>query len=170
MAETILMITIMKIATTDLCDNFPERLKVASPIGFKDFGGNSFFYGEIVTVKCFENNPFVRQMLEKDGTDKVLVVDGGGSDRCALMGDNMAELAIKNKWNGIVIFGAIRDSSAIASLGIGVKALYVNPLKSGKKSEGEMNVNVNFSGIDFTPGHFIYCDEDGIVVSAEKLH
>jgi regulator of ribonuclease activity A len=160
----------MKVATTDLCDNFPQKLKVAAPIGFKDFGGMKFFYGRIVTVKCYENNPLVREMLEQEGTGKILVVDGGGSGRCALMGDNMAELAIKNNWTGIIIYGSIRDSAAIADLKIGLKALNVNPLKSGKKKEGEVNVKLNFAEVEFIPGHFIYCDEDGIVVSAEKLH
>lgn len=159
----------MKIGTTDLCDRFIENIRVASPIGLKDFGGRKAFNGQIVTVKCFQTNPLVRQALEKDGTNKVLVVDGGGSKKCALMGDNMAELAINNNWKGIVIFGCIRDSKAIAQLSIGLKAVDVNPLKSGKKTEGETDVTVNFAGIDFIPGEFIYCDEDGIVVSANSF-
>jgi regulator of ribonuclease activity A len=159
----------MKIETTDLCDKFNEEIDVALPIGLKDFGGIKKFHGQIVTVKCFETNPLVRQTLEKDGTNKVLVVDGGGSKRCALMGDNIAELAIKNNWNGIIIFGCIRDSAAIAKLPIGLKALDVIPLKSGKKNEGEVNVTINFANINFIPDQFIYCDEDGIIVSKNNL-
>jgi regulator of ribonuclease activity A len=159
----------MKYPTTDLCDNFSEKIRVALPSGFKDFGGNKSFYGQIVTVKCFENNPLVRQTLEKDGTNKVLVVDGGGSKKCALMGDNIAELAIGNNWNGIIIFGCIRDSVAISKLPIGLKALNVIPLKSGKVNQGELNVTVNFADISFIPGEFVYCDEDGIIVSESRL-
>ena len=159
----------MKVETTELCDKFIDQINVATPIGFKDFGGVKSFFGQIVTVKCYENNPLVRQMLEKDGTGKILVVDGGGSDRCALMGDNMAELAIKNNWKGIVVFGCIRDSVAIAKLEIGLKALNVIPVKSGKKNEGDINTTVNFANVTFVPNHFIYCDEDGIVVSQNSL-
>ncbi len=160
----------MKTETTLLCDNFSKQIKVVSPIGFKDYGGRKQFCGQIVTVKCYESNPYVRRLLEQDGTNKVLVVDGGGSKRCALMGDNMAELAIQNKWEGILLYGCIRDSGAIAKLEIGLKALDVHPLKSGKKNEGETGLSLQFGNTEFVPGHFIYCDEDGIVVSAEKLH
>ncbi|SHE80076.1 ribonuclease E activity regulator RraA [Pedobacter caeni] len=160
----------MKIETTDLCDKFSDEISVALPIGLKDFGGTKAFHGEIVTVKCLENNPFVRQTLEKEGMGKVLVVDGGGSKKCALMGDNIAELAISNHWNGIVIYGCIRDSVAVSKLPVGLKALDVIPLKSGKKNEGDVGVIVNFANIDFIPGHFVYADEDGIIVSKRRLH
>lgn len=160
----------MKIETTDLCDKFSDEISVALPIGLKDFGGTKAFYGEIVTVKCFENNPFVRQTLENEGMGKVLVVDGGGSKKCALMGDNIAELAISNNWNGIIIYGCIRDSVAVSKLPVGLKALDVIPLKSGKKNEGDVGVIVNFANIDFIPGHFVYADEDGIIVSKRRLH
>jgi regulator of ribonuclease activity A len=160
----------MKIATTDICDKFSEEINVALPIGLKDFGGKKAFHGEIVTVKCFENNPFVRQTLENEGMGKVLVVDGGGSKKCALMGDNIAELAISNDWSGIIIFGCIRDSVAVSKLPVGLKALDVVPLKSGKKNEGDVGVIVNFANIDFIPGHFVYVDEDGIIVSKQRLH
>ncbi|WP_441575139.1 ribonuclease E activity regulator RraA [Chitinophaga sp. RAB17] len=159
----------MQMPTTDLCDEFSEQVKVALPIGFKDFGGIKSFHGQIVTLKCFENNPLVRQTLETNGTNKVLVVDGGGSKNCALMGDNIAELAIKNNWNGVVIYGCIRDSVAISKLPIGLKALDVVPLKSGKKNEGDTGITINFANIDFIPNHFIYCDEDGIIVAENDL-
>ncbi|MFZ1321884.1 MAG: ribonuclease E activity regulator RraA [Ignavibacteria bacterium] len=160
----------MKINTTDLCDMFITKINVALPIGFKDFGGKKAFHGKIVTVKCFENNPLVREILETDGTNKVLIVDGGGSKKCALMGDNMAELAVNNNWEGIIIYGCIRDSVSISKLNIGLKALDVNPVKSGKTKSGELNCILDFANIEFVPDHFIYCDEDGIVVSEEKLH
>lgn len=159
----------MDIYTADLCDDFMDLLQVANPIGFKDYGAKKNFHGEIVTVKCFEKNPLVKQTLNTDGTGKVLLVDGGGSLNCALMGDNLAAMGIKNNWNGVVIFGCIRDSREIATMDIGVKALNTTPRKSIKIPEGEVNVKVSFADIDFTPGHYIYCDEDGIVVSKTKL-
>ena len=159
----------MNIYTADLCDDFIDVLKVATPIGFKDYGAKKNFNGEIVTVKCFEKNPLVKQMLSNDGTGKVLVVDGGGSLNCALLGDNLAAMGIENNWNGVVIFGCIRDSREISKMNIGVKALDTTPRKSIKIPEGEINIKVSFADIDFTPGHYIYCDEDGIVVTKTQL-
>ncbi len=155
--------------TADLCDQFPDNVEVATPIGFKNYGGDISFSGEICTIKCFEDNSFVRKALEQNGEGKVLVIDGGGSLRCALLGDMLADLAIKNKWNGVIVYGCIRDSGAIAKLPLGVKALETIPLKSNKRNEGQENITVRFAGIDFVPGHFVYTDEDGILVSAQNL-
>lgn len=159
----------MEIITADLCDKYSDTLLIAEPIGFNDFGGTLGFYGKIHTVKCFENNHFVRTALEQPGDGKVLVVDGGGSMRCALLGDMLGELAVKNNWNGVIVYGCIRDSAAMAKLPLGVKALDTHPLKSVKKNEGEENIVVHFAGIDFTPGHYVYADGDGIVVSEKEL-
>ena len=159
----------MQLTTTDLCDNHPEKVKIAEPIGFKDYGGTKLFNGKIETVKCFEDNSFVRKALEQNGEGKVLVVDGGGSMRCALLGDMLGELGVKNKWNGIIVYGCIRDSAAMATQSLGVKALNVIPLKSNKRNEGQQNIVVHFAGIDFTPDEFVYCDEDGIIISKEEL-
>ena len=159
----------MELKTTDLCDAHPDKVSIAEPIGFKDFGGNKIFSGQIQTLKCFEDNSFVRKALESNGEGKVLVVDGGGSMRCALLGDMLADLAIKNKWNGIVVYGCIRDSDAISKLPLGVKALNTIPLKSNKRNEGQQNITVRFAGVDFVPAQFIYCDADGIIVSKEAL-
>ena len=158
----------MQHATADLCDEHIDKLQVAEPI-FMDLGGNSCFEGEIHTVKVFEDNTFVRVALEKDGTGKVLVVDGGGSLRCALVGDNIAALAIKNNWRGIIVNGCIRDSRLIGEMEVGVKALNTNPVKSIKRNEGQENIDVGFAGVDFKPGQFVYADEDGIVVSEFRL-
>lgn len=155
--------------TTDLCDIHADKVRVAEPIGFKDMGGKKNFRGKIHTIKCFEDNSFVRKVLETNGENKVLIVDGGGSLRCALLGDMLGDLAIKNKWNGIIVYGCIRDSSAIGNLPLGVKALNTIPLKSNKKNIGEENISVHFAGIDFNPGEFVYCDEDGIIVSENEL-
>ena len=158
------------IKTADLCDEFIDVLKVVQPIGLNDYGANKGFYGEIVTIKCFENNPLVRRTLSENGKGKVLVIDGGGSKKCALTGDNIAQLAFDNNWNGIIINGCIRDSEAISKIKIGVKALATNPTKSGKKEDGELNIPINFGEVTFNAGEYIYADEDGIVVSNVKLH
>lgn len=155
--------------TTDLCDKYENQITVADPIGFKSFGGRKEFSGRIETVKCHEDNSLVRAALEKNGKGKVLVVDGGGSLRCALLGDNMAALAQKNEWNGVLIYGCIRDSELVATLDIGVLALGTHPRKSAKKNEGAANIPVYFAGVIFDPGQTIYIDADGILVSAAEL-
>ena len=159
----------MSIKTADLCDQHIEELQVAEDI-FNDFGGIKTFNGEIVTVKVFEDNSLVRTALEQNGTGKVLAVDGGGSMRCALVGGLIAELAHKNKWSGIILYGCIRDSEEIAGIQVGVKAIGTCPVKSVKRGEGQINISVRFAGANFTPGHFVYADEDGIVVSSTALH
>ncbi len=159
----------MEIKTTDLCDKYPDKVRIAEPIGFKDYGGNKSFSGKIHTVKCLDDNSFVRKALETNGEGKVLVVHGGASQHCALLGDMLAELAIRNKWNGIIVNGCIRDSAAIAKLPVGVKALNTIPLKSQKRDVGSENITVHFAGVDFIPGEYVYGDEDGIVVSKEEL-
>lgn len=160
----------MSWTTTDLCDDYISELRVATPIGLRDFGGKRSFCGEIVTIQALENNPLVRKTLSEDGIGKVLVVDGSGSLRRAMMGDNIAELAVNNGWEGVIINAAIRDSVAISKLNLGVKALDVFPVKSGKNDIGELNVKVHFAGIDFVPGEYVYADEDGILVSKNKYY
>ncbi|MBI2312025.1 MAG: ribonuclease E activity regulator RraA [Betaproteobacteria bacterium] len=158
----------MVFKTTDLCDANEGRVRVLTPM-FRSYGANIAFSGRIETVKVHEDNVLVRQALSQDGHGKVLVIDGGGSMRCALVGDQLAELAHRNGWEGIVVYGCIRDSSAINQISIGVRALNANPLKSVKKGAGDSDVPVNFGGVTFTPGHFLYADEDGIVVSESAL-
>ena len=155
--------------TTDLCDKYGDQLRVAEPIGFRSFGGRCEFHGRIETVQCFEDNTFVRATLEKDGTGQVLVVDGDGSNRCALLGDNIAGLAHKNGWNGIIVFGYIRDSVAVSAIDMGVIALGTTPKKSAKDNLGTVNLTVRFADVDFVPGEFVYVDEDGVVVSDKEL-
>ena len=159
----------MELKTTDLCDAHTDKVSVAEPIGFKDYGGNKCFSGKIVTLKCFENNPLVRKTLEQNGEGKVLVVDGGGSMRCAMLGDMLGDLAVANKWNGVIVYGCVRDSAALGKINLGVKALNTHPLKSSRKVEGQENIVVRFAGVNFTPEEFVYCDEDGIIVSKEQL-
>ena len=156
-------------ATADLYDAHGEALRVMSPI-FRDFGGNKSFAGEVVTLKVFEDNSLVRAALEEPGQGRVLVVDGGGSLRCALVGDNLAELGAKNGWAGIVVYGCIRDSAPIAGIAIGVKAIATNPRKSVKKGEGERGVTLRFAEVTIEPGDYLYADVDGVVLSKGKLH
>jgi len=157
-------------ATADLCDSHEPQLQVAEGNAFRSYGQCASFSGKIVTIKCFENNPLVRTILSEPGNGKVLVVDGGGSLRRALFGDNIAALAVKNGWAGVIIYGAIRDSAVVDRLPLGVKALGTNPIKSSKQHPGDRDVVVAFAGVTFTPGHYVYADQDGIVVSATALH
>lgn len=165
----------MDFKTTDLCDEhfelcnqFSDRLQIAEPV-FGDYGDELRFSGPIVTLKVFEDNTLVRKVLEEPGEGRVLVVDGGGSTRCALLGDQLAELAEENGWAGVVVNGCIRDSAVINDIGIGVKALGVHPLKTVKRNTGERNVPVRFAGVTFRPGSYLYADEDGLIVSEKPL-
>ncbi len=158
--------------TTDLCDHFEaalgETLFVAAPL-FRSFGARRRFGGEIVTLKLFEDNSLVRTALSENGKGKVLVVDGGGSLRCALVGDQLALLAAENEWAGIVVNGCIRDSADIAGIDVGLFALATHPQKSVKRNSGERDLPIHFANIRFVPGHWLYADEDGVVVSATAL-
>lgn len=158
----------MSFLTTDLYDAHEGRVAVLEPM-LKSYGGKPRFSGQIVTLKLYEDNTLVREMLAEPGAGKVLVVDGGGSKRCALLGDQIAELAVKNQWEGVVIYGCIRDSVAIAALPLGVRALDTNPKKSVKRNEGTRGLVLNFAGVDFTPGHWLYADEDGVLLSPVAL-
>lgn len=158
----------MTIVTPDLCDEFPE-VHVVEP-GFRNFGGVEAFGGEIVTVKCFEDNSIVKEQVAQPGQGRVMVVDGGGSRRAALLGDMLAEKAAANGWSGLVIFGCIRDVDVIGKTSLGVQALATHPRKTEKRGAGDLNVPVTFHGTTFQPGHFIYADNNGIVVSEKDLN
>lgn len=158
----------MDFKTADLCDEFEQSVEVAKPL-FHDYGGTASFRGKIVTIKVFEDNVLVREALETDGQQRVLVVDGEGSTRCALVGDRLAQFAYDNGWAGIVINGCIRDSAEISGIPIGVKALHAVPRKSSKEGAGERDVPVHFAGLTFAPGHYLYADPDGIIVAERDL-
>ena len=158
----------MEIQTADLCDAHEGQLRIVSPM-FRSFGGHAAFGGPIATLKVFEDNSLVRAALESPGNGQVLVVDGGASMRCALVGDELALLGVKNGWAGVIVYGCIRDSKAIGTMPIGVFALGTHPLKSIKKGAGDRDTNVTFGGVTFEPGHYIYADEDGVVVSGTRL-
>lgn len=162
----------MNFKTPDLCDAFESELgtsvRVVSPM-FQRYGGRASFSGQIVTLKIFEDNSLVREAFGEDGKGKVLVIDGGGSLRCALVGDQLAILAKKNGWEGAVVYGCIRDSADINAIDIGVRALNTHPQKSIKKGVGDRDIPVCFGGVTFKPGDFLYADEDGILVSEKPL-
>jgi regulator of ribonuclease activity A len=160
----------MDLKTADLCDAHAgsPHFQIAEP-GFLDYGGRRSFSGPISTVRAPEDNSFVRKALEEPGQGRVLVVDGGGSRRCALVGDQLAALARKNGWAGVVVNGCIRDAEEVGRTSIGVKALGTHPLKSNKRNEGQRDVEVRFAGVTFRPGHHLYADADGIVTSEKAL-
>jgi len=152
----------------DLFDQHEKALTLAEPI-FTDYGGKAIFTGEIVTVSCFNDNSKVKELVATDGTGKVMVVDGKASLNRALLGDMLAEQAVSNGWQGIIINGCIRDAGTIATLDLGVKALGCNPIKTEKLGVGDINKNVKFANIDFIAGHYIYGDANGLAVSKKQL-
>lgn len=158
----------MKWTTADLCDAYPDQVDIAMPL-FKDFGKYPVFGGEISTVQCFEDNSLVRTRLKTPGTGKVLVVNGYASMNCALLGDRLAESAATNGWQGIIVYGCVRDTSVLIQTKIGIKALAAHPQKSKKENTGEVDVPVTFAGIRFVPGEYVYADQDGVIVSKENL-
>ena len=153
---------IIAITTADLYDEQGERLQSVSA-QFQIFAGTSFA-GPIRTVRCFEDNALLKSVVSTPGDGAVLVVDGGGSLTCALMGDVIAGIAVQSGWAGVVINGAVRDRLALADLPFGIKALGSNPRTSGKSGEGEVDAVVEFGGALFRPGAMLYSDEDGILV------
>jgi regulator of ribonuclease activity A len=158
----------MSFSTPDLYDAHEKDVQVADPL-FRNYGGAPRFCGPIATLKLHEDNSLVRTALEEPGNGRVLVIDGGGSLRCALVGDQLAVLARKNGWAGIVVNGCIRDSVEIGNMDVGIKALNTNPRKSVKKGAGDRDIAVTFAGVTFRPGEFVYADEDGVLVSAKRL-
>jgi regulator of ribonuclease activity A len=154
--------------TADLCDAHADRLAVAAPI-LRSFGGRRRFRGAIATLRCFEDNSLVRERLGETGQGRVLVIDGGGSLKCALVGDQLGALGVKNGWSGVIVFGCVRDTAALGAMDLGVLALAPHPLKSVKRGAGERDVTVAFAGVSFTPGAWVCADEDGVVVAATPL-
>jgi regulator of ribonuclease activity A len=155
-------------ATADLCDAHPDAAHACEPV-FLVFGGRRSFSGPVSTVRCFEDNSSVKEAVESPGDGKVLVVDGGGSRRCALFGGNLGIAAVKNGWAGVIINGCIRDSAELGQLDLGIRALGTMPLRSVKRGEGERDVPVRIAGASFRSGDFVYADDDGVVVAHGPL-
>ena len=160
----------MTFTTANLCDAYSadDHFQIAEPL-FRSYGANPAFWGQITTLKVFEDNVLVQSTLKEKVQNRVLVVDGGGSHRCALIDNNLASTAVANGWQGIVVYGCIRDSALTAGLPIGIRALHAHPLKSHKKGHGDRDLLVSFAGVNFKKDHFLYADMDGIIVSATML-
>jgi regulator of ribonuclease activity A len=163
----------MAFATADLCDKHEEALRSEQlrvvELDLRAYGGCKSFCGQIATLKLFEDNSYVRTALAQPGLGRVLVIDGRGSLRRALVGDQLAMLGVKNGWSGIVVNGCIRDSAAIAAMQIGVLALGTHPRKTDKKNVGEAELAVTFGGVTFRPGEWLYADADGVLLSTTKI-
>ncbi len=152
----------------DLYDDHGDISQTCST-QFQDYGAIRRFSGPIRTVQCYRDNQLFRALLDEPGHGAVVVVDGGGSLESALMGDLIAAKGLKNGWAGVVIRGAIRDSVAIGKMNFGTKALGVNAAKSSKAGVGTVDGVIEFGGVRFEPGHWIYCDADGILVAPHAL-
>ena len=158
----------MFIDTSELCDLYAEQVDVVEPI-FSSFGGVSNFYGKVTTVKCFESNGLIAEVLEENGEGRVLVVDGGGAVRRGLIDTELAQLAVDNGWEGIIVYGAVRQIQQLENLDIGIHALAPIPVSADESRAGESDVPVNFGGVTFFPEDYIYADLTGIILSQEPL-
>ena len=150
-------------ATSDVVDRYGDRVAVCA-LWLRRFGGAPSFEGPVSTVRCFEDNVLLKRRVSEPGEGRVLVVDGGGSRRVALLGDTVAGLAVTNGWAGVVVNGCVRDAEALAELPIGIRALGTTPRPSAKDGAGEIDVQVTFGDVTFTPGAMLFSDADGIVV------
>ena len=158
----------MAVSVPDICDDYFEEIAVLDPL-FSDYGGRRKFSGEIVTVKCFEDNSLVRDLVNSEGRGRVIVVDGGGSLRRALLGDLLAAKAAENGWQGLLINGCVRDVEILESIDLGVKALNSHPVKTEKLGAGQLDVPVEFAGARVVPGRHLYADTNGVVVAFRDL-
>ncbi|WP_148253869.1 ribonuclease E activity regulator RraA [Aidingimonas lacisalsi] len=155
------------IVTPDICDAHPQ-VDVLDPL-FVNCGGLDAFHGPIRTIKCFEDNSRIKEAVAEPGDGAILVVDAGGSLRCAVLGDMLAEQAAGNGWAGIVIYGCVRDIDVLAETELGIQALGVHPRKSEKHGEGQRDIDVTFAGVTVTPGQWLYADNNGILITDERL-
>ncbi len=154
-------------ATADLSDDHPEA-RVLEPV-FARYGARRAFSGPVRTVKVHEDNVLVVSALEVVDEGTVLVVDGGGSMSCALIGDRLAQIAVDRRVAGIIVYGSVRDTAQLAEMDVGILALAASPRRSHKRGEGEADVGVHIAGVEIQPGDFVYADADGVLVSAEPL-
>jgi regulator of ribonuclease activity A len=155
--------------TPDLCDDHPDEVRVLEPV-LRTFGGREAFFGQAVTVRCREDNSRVKDLVGTPGEGRVIVVDGGGSTRKALLGDVLAQKAADNGWSGLVIFGAVRDVEIVRTIDLGVQALAAIPLKTEKLGVGDVGVPVTFAGATVEPGDWVYADANGVVISSTAIH
>ncbi|MEM9171798.1 MAG: ribonuclease E activity regulator RraA [Pseudomonadota bacterium] len=158
----------MRFTTPDLCDAHPDAVRVLAPL-FSNYGAHATFGGSVVTVKCFEDNSLVKSQAQLPGDGRVLVVDGGASNRRALLGDQIAQKLADNGWAGIVIYGSVRDVEMLAQTPLGIQALGAIPVKTDKRGIGDLDVPISFASVTIRPGDYIYADANGIVVSQIAL-
>ena len=158
----------MAFATADLIDAHGGELQ-SCELQFRQFGGRRLFHGPVRTIRTLEDNALIKRLLAEPGNGAVLVVDGAGSLKTALMGDLIAASALANNWAGVILWGAVRDVLALGKIELGIKALGSNPRKSAKIGAGAIDVPVSFGGATFAPGNWVYSDDDGIVVATRSL-
>ncbi len=158
----------MEYNTSELCDIYADLIDVVEPI-FCNYGGRSSFGGKVVTVKCFESNGVLEQLVNEHGKGKVLVIDGGGSTRRALIDINIATMAADNDWEGIICFGSVRDVDALDEIEIGIQALVSIPVGATDQAIGDSDIAINFAGVTVLPDDHIYADNTGIILSPEPL-
>ncbi|AWK80789.1 ribonuclease E activity regulator RraA [Photobacterium damselae] len=158
----------MEYNTSELCDIYLDQVDVVEPM-FNSYGGRGSFGGQITTVKCFEDNGVLRSVLEQSGVGRVLLVDGGGSLRRALIDIDIAQLAAENEWEGIVVYGCVRHVDELDELDLGIQALASMPVGADNQSVGEVDVPVNFGGVTFLPEDHLYADNTGVILSPEPL-
>ena len=158
----------MEYNTSALCDIYSEQVDVVEPM-FSNFGGRASFAGQITTVKCFEDNGLIRETLDQDGIGRVLLIDGGGSWRRALVDAEMAALAEENEWEGIVVYGCVREVDELEEMNIGIQAIASIPAGSPATGTGDTDVPVNFGGVTFLPEDYLYADNTGVILSQEPL-
>lgn len=158
----------MQYNTSELCDIFTDSIDVLEPI-FVNYGGRTSYGGSLVTIKCFEDNGLLERVLNQPGAGKVLLIDGGGSLRRALIDADLAQLAVDNSWEGILCYGSIRDVDKLEELDLGLHALASIPVGADKQGTGEIDVAVNFASVTFLPEDHIYADSTGVVLAPEPL-
>lgn len=167
------MLSSVSISTCDFCDahklDDSGKFRVMPPV-FKDFGGRTLFYGQVLTVKCYEDNSHVKSAVESEGLGRVLVVDGAGSLSRALLGGNLAAAAARNGWAGLVVYGCVRDLSELSALPLGIRALALNPMPTVRVNQGQTGVSIQVLGVPVHSGDWFYADNDGMVVSAIPMH
>ncbi|OOE68613.1 ribonuclease E activity regulator RraA [Salinivibrio kushneri] len=158
----------MEYNTSELCDMYPEHVDVVEPM-FSSYGGRSSFGGQITTVKCFEDNGLIREMAEQGGEQRIMLIDGGGSLRRALIDGEIAQLAADNDWAGMIVYGCVRDVDTIDEIDIGIQALASIPVGTDEQGIGETDVPVNFGGVTFLPDDHVYADTTGVILSPDAL-
>jgi regulator of ribonuclease activity A len=154
--------------TPDLCDEYPEQVRVLSPL-LRQYGKRRSVGGEVVTIKCFEDNSRLKEQVAVPGMGRVLLVDGGGSLRCALLGDLLAAKAQESGWAGIIVYGCVRDVDVLAEMDLCIQALGSHPQKSTRRGEGQLNIPMQIGGVLIQPGEFLYADNNGVIISAVPL-